>query len=94
MRLLADYHVVFVGARISDAEGAHREELRGDRYPGWDRGSQRTVHLHALYDEEIDTTYDTPQTSAAKIFGFLESGLTPSAFARLRERFAQARRVG
>lgn len=88
VKLLADYHVVFVGARISDAEGAHREEVRGDRHPGWDRGSQRTVHRHAVYDEEIDTTYDTPQTSAAKIFGFLESGLQPTAFGRLRERFA------
>ena len=86
--------VIVNGGSSVGKKGAHREELRGDRYPGWDRGSQRTVHLHALYDEEIDTTYDTPQTSAAKIFGFLESGLTPSAFARLRERFAQARRVG
>jgi chloramphenicol 3-O phosphotransferase len=89
VQLLADYNVVFVGARISDAEGARREEIRGDRHPGWDRGSQRTAHRDALYDEEIDTTYDTPQTSAAKIFGFLESGLQPSAFARLRERFAR-----
>ena len=87
--LLAGYDVVFVDARVSDAEGACREEIRGDRHPGWDRGSQRMAHRDALYDEEIDTTYDTPKTSAAKIFGFLESGLPASAFVRLRERFAQ-----
>ncbi len=88
VRLLADYDVVFVGARITDEEGARREGVRGDRHPGWDRGSQRTVHRDAIYDEEIDTTHDTPQTSAAKIFGFLESGLKASAFEKLREKFA------
>lgn len=89
LQVLEGYEVHFVGATISDEEGARRERIRGDRHTGWDRGSQRYAHRDAIYDFHLDTSDDpTPQTSAARLKAYLDEGRAPTAFARLREKFA------
>lgn len=89
LQVLEGYEVHFVGAMISDEEGARRERIRGDRHSGWDRGSQRYAHRDALYDFTLDTSDDpTPQHSAAKLKAYLDGAGRPTAFDRLRQKFA------
>lgn len=85
LRVFAPYEVTFIGVRVSDKEGARREEVRGDRHIGWNRGSARAAHRWPVYDFEIDTTHDTPRVCARRVKDALDAGPKPSAFARLRE---------
>jgi chloramphenicol 3-O phosphotransferase len=57
-------HVTFVAVRVSEAEGARREILRGERHAGWNRGSARAADADAIYDIEIDTTHTPPNILA------------------------------
>ena len=84
MRLFDGYHVTFVGVHVSDAEGARREILRGDRHAGWNRGSARAAHAHAIYDVEIDTTSLPPNVLAQQLVDRLAACPSPTAFATLR----------
>ncbi|CAM4341153.1 Chloramphenicol 3-O phosphotransferase [Mycobacterium basiliense] len=88
LRIFAGCQVWLVGVHVSDAEGARREQERGDRYPGWNRGSARAAHADTEYDVELDTTA-TPVAELAR--GLYTSYLAcqePTAFNRLRKRFA------
>jgi hypothetical protein len=64
----------FVGVHVSDAEGARREILRGDRHAGWNRGSARAARAHAIYDVEIDTTSVPPNRLAQQLVDEHEDG--------------------
>ncbi len=85
LELFASYEVTFIGVTVSDAEGARREAARGNRYPGWSRGSAWCAHQHALYDYVVDTTHEPPQTCALRIKRAFDEGLAPMAFSLLRE---------
>jgi chloramphenicol 3-O phosphotransferase len=87
LRVFEPYRVFFVGVFVSDDEGARRETARGDRHPGWDRGSARFAHHDAIYDLRIDTTFESPAQAAADLRRALESGLNPGAFAEMRRKF-------
>lgn len=82
------YEVTFIGVHVSDGEGARREQARGNRFAGWNRGSARAAHTNAehCYDLQIDTTSDSPEACASKIKTAFDAGLRPQAFASLRER--------
>jgi chloramphenicol 3-O phosphotransferase len=84
VRLFDGYHVTFVGVHVSDAEGARREILRGDRHAGWNRGSARAAHAYAIYDVEIDTTSLPPNMLAQQLVDQLAACPSPTAFATLR----------
>lgn len=89
LEIFLGYRVFFVGVYVSDAEGARRETVRGDRHPGWDRGSARFTHRDAIYDLTVDTTAETPGAIALRIKDALESGIAPSGFDQLRAKFLQ-----
>lgn len=84
LRLLDGYEVYVVGVHVSDEEGARREQARGDRQAGWNRGSARAAHRNCpVYDLEVDTTHETPAAAAARVKAQLDAG-RPTAFAALR----------
>jgi chloramphenicol 3-O phosphotransferase len=76
-----------VGVFVSDAEGARREVIRGDRHPGWDRGSARYAHHDAIYDLKVDTTLMTPQQEATRIKKALDTRPKGKAFDQMRRKF-------
>jgi chloramphenicol 3-O phosphotransferase len=64
--VLAGLSVVWVGIRCSREVAEAREQRRGDRPPGMTRAQVWTVHEHARYDAEIDTTELTPGQAGDK----------------------------
>ncbi|BBA87664.1 hypothetical protein MPSD_20970 [Mycobacterium pseudoshottsii JCM 15466] len=57
LQIFEGAQVWMVGVHVSDEEGARREEERGDRYAGWNRGSARCpprcrVRLRTRYHRE------------------------------------------
>lgn len=87
LKILAPCRVFMVGVFVSDAEGARREEIRGDRHPGWDRGSARYAHHDAIYDLTVDTTLMTPEQEAARIKQALDARPEGDAFGQMRRKF-------
>lgn len=86
LRVFQGYQVWMVGVHVSDAEGARREEERGDRHPGWNRGSARAAHADAEYDFEVDTTATPVAALARRLYGLHKACPEPQAFERLRRR--------
>ncbi|OSC36598.1 phosphotransferase-like protein [Mycobacterium decipiens] len=91
---LVDALVIFGGCRVwmvgvfvSDDEGARREQERGDRYPGWNRGSARAAHADAEYDFELDTTATPVLELAREFHDRYQDGPEPTAFNRMRKRY-------
>jgi chloramphenicol 3-O phosphotransferase len=84
LRAFEGVEVWFVGLRCPLDVLEQRERARGDRMVGHARGHYDLVHQHGLYDIEIDTAQETPESAAAFIATRLRLG-TPSAFLRLRQ---------
>jgi chloramphenicol 3-O phosphotransferase len=82
--VLEPYEVYFVGVRCALEEAERREQLRGDRFRGTAARQFPLVHLHELYDMEVDTTSTDPKTCAAQIRAGI-GAQAPTAFARLRQ---------
>lgn len=66
-----------VGVHVSDEEGARRELERGDRHPGWNRGSARAAHADAEYDFELDTTATPVHELARSCMRAIKPARTP-----------------
>ena len=64
--------VVWVGVRCSLEVAEARERRRGDRPHGMTRAQVTTVHRHARYDVEIDTSELTPAEGAAEFARHME----------------------
>ncbi len=88
VQLCEGVEVIFIGVHCSLEELERREIKRGDRYLGLSRRQLRNVHAHKIYDLEIDTTSNLPETCAAIIVEYLRLGEVPMAFAQLRKQFA------
>ena len=88
LQIFHGYQVWMVGVHVSDAEGARREQERGNRYPGWNRGSARAAHADAdaEYDFEVDTTPIPVAALARRLLGLYQACPNPQAFDRLRRR--------
>lgn len=87
LTLFEPFDVVFVGLHCSAAELTRRELARGDRTPGQAAGQIDVVHVHGLYDLELDTTVLDAEAAAARINTFLRSRHDgPTAFHKLRDR--------
>ncbi|HET8630320.1 MAG TPA: hypothetical protein VFL91_23115 [Thermomicrobiales bacterium] len=86
--LLPAEDVLFVGLRCPLAVVEERERARGDRLVGHARGHHALVHAHGLYDLEVDTAANDPDRCADLILRRLRDGPPPTAFTRLRRRFA------
>ena len=79
---LAPYDVFFVGVHCDLDELERREAARGDRPIGDARRDFETIHRHAVYDFEIDTT--RPRGGeAAQVIAAWRARMAPSAFARM-----------
>jgi len=86
LKYTAPFDAFFVGLYCDDRVLSHRELLRGDRLPGWGRGSQKWVHEHLIYDIVIDTSVHTSEDSARHIVAAVEGGQEPEAAAKMRAR--------
>jgi chloramphenicol 3-O phosphotransferase len=69
-KLLAGYHVLWVGVHAPLSVLELREKERGDRMAGSARGQFHTVHVDASYDLEIDTHHTSLAENVAKIKSF------------------------
>ncbi|WP_020390442.1 chloramphenicol phosphotransferase CPT family protein [Kribbella catacumbae] len=85
LEALAGVRVLFVGVRCPLPVVEVRERERSNRPPGQAARQIGTVHAHARYDLEVDTSVLTPQECATQIRQRLESG-PATAFDDLRER--------
>ena len=85
LTLLAPYRVYFIGVRCPLDELLRREQQRGDRFIGTAARQFPLVHLHELYDLEVDTSQASAAVCAEQIRAFM-SRQQPGAFAALRER--------
>lgn len=94
LRIFQDRQVWMVGVHVSDAEGARREQERGNRYPGWNRGSARAAHADAEYDFELDTTATPVAVLARRLDELYRACPQPKAFDRLRQRLLPATLFG
>lgn len=74
--------VFFVGVRCPLEVLEHRETARGDRRPGDARRDHETVHLHAVYDLEVDGTRP-PAETASVLWRAWADRTRPSAFERM-----------
>ena len=82
VKLLAPYDVYFVGIHCPLDELDRREAFRGDRPPGGARKDFDTIHLHAEYDLELDSTVHSEECVNLLLASWDER-TSPSAFNRM-----------
>jgi len=80
--LLSPFDVFFVGIHCPLDELERRERQRKDRPAGDARRDFETIHRHAVYDFEIDSTLP-PDDNVAAIIATWKRRARPSAFERL-----------
>ena len=78
----------FVGVHCDLEVAEQRERDRGDRVPGGARTFYPLVHLHILYDVEVDTTHLSPEDCAYQVKAHLDQTKQPQAFQLLAEKFS------
>jgi len=76
--------VLFVAVRCSLEALESREIERGNRQRGMARYQYDRVHLHGIYDIEVDTSTMPVGTCVSRILEAARSGKAPSAFRTLR----------
>jgi chloramphenicol 3-O phosphotransferase len=84
LKTLKNYRCYFVGLYCDDRVLSHREILRGDRFPGWGRGSQKWVHEYLKYDIVIDSSVHDSETLARRVVASVESNDAPTAADEMR----------
>lgn len=80
--LLKHLDVFFVGLHCPVEELERREAARGDRPIGDARRDFETVHLHSVYDFELDTL-EPPADSAQRLIAAWRQRSRPNVFDRL-----------
>lgn len=84
--LFADQHAYLIGIHCPLEVLEQREKERRDRTLGQARLQFERVHAHKLYDFEVDTSVESVAGTAKMIRNFVESGVEPFAFKKLKER--------
>src|SRR5512138_3535589 len=79
--------VLFVGVKCPLAIAERREKKRGDRNIGTARYQFERVHIHGLYDLEIDTSLLSVDECVARIIQMISNQPKESAFQKLAARF-------
>jgi chloramphenicol 3-O phosphotransferase len=64
---LGGLDVVWIGVRCASEVAEERNRARGDRFAGLAREQTVTVHRHAVYEFEIDTTTATPAEALSQL---------------------------
>lgn len=80
---LAGLPVWLVGVHCSLTELERREAERADRSAGTAREQFQSIHAHAVYDVEVDTSQMDSDQCAEVIKAVVESGVAPFAFRSL-----------
>lgn len=83
----AEFSVLFVGLKCPLEIAEQREKERGDRNIGTARYQFERVHVHNLYDIEIDTSILSVDECVARIVERLHHKPRESAFQKLGARF-------
>lgn len=86
LRVWGPYDVLFVGVHCDETELTLREQRRGDRVAGTAASQISTVHAHALYDLEVDSTDRSAVACAQTIVARVNDGEPGHAFRTLRDR--------
>ena len=84
--VLRPFPAYLIGVRIPLEVLEAREKLRGTSPVGHTRSHYETVHAHAVYDLEVDTSRASPDACAEAILQHVQANPEPTAFRRLRER--------
>lgn len=87
---LAGLPVWLVGIHCSLAELEQREANRADRDVGTAREQFESIHAHAVYDIEVDTSQMNSDECAKRIKAVVESGTEPFALRSLGKNAALA----
>lgn len=82
-RLLRPYPTLFVGLHCALPVLEAREKARGDRTPGTAQRQFATVHAHALYDIEVDTSLATLTACVDTVLAARAQPPSPCALTRL-----------
>jgi len=85
---LHDLHIWLVGVHCDLAELEWREQARGDRQVGIACEQFYTIHVHAQYDIDVDTSHAQFEACAAHIKAVVTSPAHPTAIQRLYAQFA------
>jgi chloramphenicol 3-O phosphotransferase len=80
---VAPHRVFFIGVHCPLEELERREKIRGDRNPGLAHWQFSRVHLHGIYDIEVDTSLASPDECAMQIKTAMENQPHPDAVQRL-----------
>lgn len=83
VHLLHGIDVFFVGVRCDLDKLEQRERQRGDRRLGDARRDFFTIHQHAVYDLQVNTTSTSPDSNAERIIAMHKARTKPSAFDRM-----------
>jgi chloramphenicol 3-O phosphotransferase len=86
VELLADQKVLFVGVQCPLEELARREKER-EREEGTARRQYEAVHMHGMYDVEVNTATSSSLECARQVKEGLEEKREVSAFRQLKSRF-------
>ena len=76
--------VFFVGIRCPLEVAESREQARANRAKGGAKTFFNLVHMHGIYDLEVDSATYSPMECAMQIKKGLQTKPTPSAFSQLR----------
>jgi len=79
--------VLFVGVKCPLEIAEQREKERGDRSIGTARYQFERVHVHGLYDIEVDTSIFNVDDCVTGIMALINNKLKESAFQELAARF-------
>jgi chloramphenicol 3-O phosphotransferase len=81
--LFAPLPVYLIGLRCPLDVLEQREKQRKDRTWGQAREQFDVVHVHVVYDLEVDTSLHSPEECAEQVRDMLQAGKPPQAFRRL-----------
>jgi len=81
--LFAPLPAYLIGLRCPLDVLEQREKQRKDRTWGQAREQFDVVHVHVVYDLEVDTSLHSPEECAEQVRDMLQAGKPPQAFRRL-----------
>ena len=85
VELLQPFDVYFVGVHCPVDELERREKKRKDRPHGGARKDFDSIHVHAIYDLELDSTLPLEQNVASLIAAWKQRDPSSSAFKKMAE---------
>lgn len=83
LQALRGLSVVFVGVHCNTEEMNRRERMREGRFPGTAESTLAKVHLHMLYDVEVDATTKSPTELAEEVLKCTSKPASPNALERM-----------